>query len=171
MKGYVQIYTGDGKGKTTAAFGLALRAAGAGLKVFIGQFCKGRDYSELKAFDLLKEWIALKQFGPKHFIMGKPKEEDYERAKRALKEVRDAIFSGKYDVVILDEANIAISMGLLKVEDIADLIKNKPENVELVITGRNAPKELIDLADLVTEMREIKHYYKNGVLARDGIEK
>ena len=170
MKGYVQVYTGNGKGKTTAAFGLALRASGAGLKVFIGQFCKGRNYSELKAFKNLPN-VTLKQFGTPKFIMGKPSDEDYERAEKAFEEVKDIIQSGKYDIVILDEANITMDLGLISVDEFIDIIKNKPDNVEIVITGRNAPKEILEIADLVTEMKEIKHYYKKGVHARVGIEK
>ena len=170
MKGYIQVYTGNGKGKTTAAFGLALRASGAGLKVFIGQFCKGRDYSELKAFKNLPN-VKLKQFGTPKFIMGKPTKENYERAKKAFSEVKNIIQLGEYDIVILDEANIAMNLGLISVDELIDVIKKRPSNVEIVITGRNAPKEIIEIADLVTEMKEIKHYYKKGIQARTGIEK
>lgn len=170
MKGYVQVYTGNGKGKTTASFGLALRASGAGLKVFIGQFCKGQDYSELKAFKNLPN-VILKQFGTPKFIFGKPSEEDYERASKAFNEVKKIIQSGDYDIVILDEANIAMNLGLISVDEFIDTIKKRPSHVEIVITGRNAPEEILEIADLVTEMKEIKHYYSKGVQARKGIEK
>ena len=170
MKAYIQVYTGNGKGKTTAAFGLALRASGAGLKVYIGQFCKGREYSELKAFKNIPN-VTLKQFGTPEFIMGKPSKKDYERAKKGFEEVKRIIQSDKYDVVILDEANIAISLGLISVDELLKVIKDRPKNIEIVITGRNAPEKLLEAADLVTEMKEIKHYYKKGVHAREGIEK
>ncbi len=171
MQGYVQIYTGNGKGKTTAAIGLAVRAAGANLKVFIGQFVKGMHYSELDSLKRFDDLITIKQFGRDCFIYNDPTEEDIKRAQDGLTEVREIIFSGKYDLVILDEINIALYYALFSVEDVLDIVKNKPSDVELLLTGRYAPKELIDAADLVTEMKEIKHYYQQGVLARPGIEK
>jgi len=171
MKGYVQVYSGNGKGKTTAAFGLSLRAAGAGLRVYIAQFIKGAKYSELNAVARLSDAITLKQYGLGFFLYREPNEEDIEAAREGLKEVRDLMRSGVYDVVILDEANIAVDYGLFPVEDLLDLIRTKPENVELVITGRKADPRVMDAADLVTEMKEIKHYYHNGVEARIGIEK
>ncbi len=171
MQGYVQIYTGNGKGKTTAAIGLAVRAAGANLKVFIGQFVKGMHYSELDSLKRFDDFITIKQFGRDCFIYNDPTEEDIKRAQDGLAEAREIIFSGKYDLVILDEINIALYYALFSVEDVLDIVKNKPSNVELLLTGRYAPKELIDAADLVTEMKEIKHYYQQGVLARPGIEK
>jgi len=169
-KGYVQIYTGNGKGKTTAAFGLALRAAGAGLPVFIAQFAKGGDYSEIRAFGRFEDLIKLKQYGREGFIHGEPTEEDIRAAQEALSEIREILHSGKYKVVILDEANIATFFELISVSDLAALIDDRPEDVELVITGRNADPVIIDKADLVTEMREVKHYYTEGVPARPGIE-
>jgi cob(I)alamin adenosyltransferase len=171
MKGYVQVYTGNGKGKTTAAFGLALRAAGAGLKVYIAQFVKGMKYSELDAVGKLSEHVSIKQYGRDCFIYGEPKKEDIDIARDGLREVRDIMNSGKYQVIILDEANIATYYNLFSVEDLLDFIKAKPENVELIITGRNADPRVIEAADLVTEMKEIKHYYMKGVQAREGIEK
>jgi cob(I)alamin adenosyltransferase len=170
MKGYVQVYTGNGKGKTTAAIGLAVRAAGAGLKVFIAQFCKGLDYSELKALRLFKDSIKVKQYGKPSFIHGRPDEVDKNLAIDGLKASKEAIMSGKYDVVVLDEANIAVHFNLLSIDDLLEIIDNKPENIELVITGRYAKKELIKKADLVTRMCEIKHYYRQDVKARKGIE-
>ena len=171
MKGYVQVYTGDGKGKTTAAFGLALRAFGAGLDVYIAQFVKGMDYSEQISLEKLSEHITLKQYGRDCFIKKEPEEADIQAAREGLKEVKEIINSGKYQVVILDEANIATFYELFSVEELLDLIRNKPKDIELVITGRRADPRVIEAADLVTEMKEIKHYYHNGVVARDGIEK
>ena len=171
MKGYVQVYTGDGKGKTTAALGLALRAFGAGLNVYIAQFVKGMDYSELNTLDKLSEHITLKQYGRDCFIKKEPQKEDIMAAREGLKEVKEIMGSGKYQLIILDEANIATFYELFSVEELLDLIRNKPEGIELVITGRRADPRVIEAADLVTEMKEIKHYYQNGVVARDGIEK
>jgi cob(I)yrinic acid a,c-diamide adenosyltransferase (EC 2.5.1.17) len=171
MRGYTQVYTGDGKGKTTAALGLALRAAGAGLKVFIAQFVKGMEYSELKALKKLSDFIVVKQYGRDCFIYRKPEEEDTNLAREGLKEVRKIIGSGQYQVVILDESNIATYFGLFSTDDLLDLIHHKPEEVEIIITGRNADPQIIAAADLLTEMKEIKHYYQDGVQAREGIEK
>ena len=166
----MQVYTGNGKGKSTAAFGLALRAAGAGLPVFIAQFAKGMDYSEIQAFRRFEDLITLKQYGRAGFIHGKPAEEDIRAAQDALSEILKILRSGKYKVVVLDEANIATFFELISVDDLEAVIDEKPEDVELVITGRNADPKIIDRADLVTEMREVKHYYTEGVQARDGIE-
>ena len=169
-KGYVQVYTGNGKGKTTAAFGLALRAAGAGLPVFIAQFAKGGNYSEIEAFKRFDDLVTLRQYGRGRFIRGKPAEEDIRAAKEGLAEIREILPSGKYKVVILDEANIATFFELFPVEDLLALIDEKPDDVELVITGRNTDPAIIERADLVTEMKEVKHYYIDGVQARKGIE-
>ena len=171
MKGYIQIYTGNGKGKTTAAFGLALRAVGAGLKVYIAQFVKGIEYSELKSVKRLSDFITLKQYGLGFFLNRKPNKEDKRVAREGLKEVQEIMCSGMYDIVILDEANIATHYNLFSVEDLLDFMRAKPESVELVITGRMADPQVIESADLVTEMKEIKHYYHDGVEARIGIEK
>jgi cob(I)alamin adenosyltransferase len=171
MKGYVQVYTGDGKGKTTAALGLAMRAAGAGLKVYVAQFVKGMKYSELDTLAKLSEHITVKQYGLNCFIRNEPKEEDIQAAQEGLKEVREIMQSGDYQVIILDEANIATFYNLFSAEDLLDFILEKPEGVELVITGRRADPRIIEAADLVTEMKEIKHYYQKGIQARDGIEK
>lgn len=171
MTGYIHVYTGNGKGKTTAAFGLALRAAGAGLKVYIAQFVKGTEYSELKSVEKLSDFVRLKQYGLGFFVNREPNNEDIRAAREGLKEVQEIMRSGMYDVIILDEANIAIHHELFSVEDLLEFIQVKPENVELVITGRKADPRVIEAADLVTEMREIKHYYGNGVDARVGIEK
>lgn len=171
MKGYIQVYTGNGKGKTTAAFGLALRAAGAGLKVYIAQFVKGMKYSELDALEKLSGSITIKQYGRDCFIFREPEKEDIQAAREGLQEVKEIMRSGEYQVIILDEANIATYYNLFSVDDLLDFIKVKPEEVELVITGRKADPRIIERADLVTEMKEIKHYYQKGVEARRGIEK
>ncbi|RLI21286.1 cob(I)yrinic acid a,c-diamide adenosyltransferase [Candidatus Bathyarchaeota archaeon] len=170
-KGLVQVYTGDGKGKTSAAFGLALRAIGRGLKVYIIQFIKGGfDYGELYIVEKLPN-LKLKAFGQGKFVTQvPPSEKDVEIAKEAFKLARKVVMSGEYDVVILDEINVAMSLRLIKTEDVVNLIKEKPEHVELVLTGRYAPREIIEAADLVTEMREVKHPFQKGIPPRKGIE-
>jgi len=171
MKGYVQVYTGDGKGKTTAAFGLALRAVGAGLKVFIAQFVKNMAYSEVKAIEMLGDSVMLKQYGHGDFLHREPDERDRMSARDGLAEVTEIMASGRFDVIILDEVNIATYFHLFSVDDVLALIKAKPEQVELVLTGREADPRIMEAADLVTEMKEIKHYYNKGVQARVGIER
>lgn len=170
-RGLVQLYFGNGKGKTTAAIGLALRAAGFGLQVYIAQFVKGLKYSELISLAKLKDNITVKQYGRGCFIKREATQKDVEAAQKGLSEVKNIVTSGKYDVVILDEITIAEYFKLLSVEDILALIASKPHNVELVLTGRKADNRLIEASDLVTEMVEIKHYYNEGIEARDGIEK
>jgi len=170
-KGYVQVYTGNGKGKTTAALGQALRAAGAGLKVFIGQFIKGMHYCELDSLCTFGQLITIKQFGRDCFIHNDPVQEDIDAACAGLEEIKAVVASGEYSLVILDEVNIALYYKLFTVEDILDLIASKPENVELILTGRMADPRIIEAADLVTEMVEVKHYFSQGVQARSGIEK
>ncbi|HPS28739.1 MAG TPA: cob(I)yrinic acid a,c-diamide adenosyltransferase [bacterium] len=167
-KGFVQVYTGNGKGKTTAALGLAMRAAGAGKKVFIGQFVKGMHYSEL---DLKIENIEIKQYGADCFIYKDPTENDIKIARAGLEEMAGILKNGRYDVVIMDEANIALYYRLFSFEELWNAVSNRAEHVEVIITGRYAPAELIEKADLVTEMKEIKHYYTKGIQARTGIEK
>ena len=171
MKGYVQIYTGNGKGKTTAALGLSLRGAGAGLKVFIAQFLKQGDYSEIKALERFSDLINIQQYGLGRFVKGQPTAEEIEAARKGLEDVNAAMLSGKYDVIIVEEGNVAAACGLFAVQQLLDLIAKKPDNLELVITGRGAAPEVIAQADLVTEMKAIKHYYEKGVAARVGIEK
>jgi cob(I)alamin adenosyltransferase len=171
MKGYVQVYTGDGKGKTTAALGLSLRAAGAGLKVFIAQFIKMGDYSEIKALQRFSDLIRVEQYGLGRFIKGKPSIEDIEAAHKGIDKVRAVMMAGQHDVVIMEEANVAIMCGLFSADDILGLIAIKPAPVELIITGRGADPRIVEKADLVTEMKCIKHYYEQGVQARVGIEK
>ena len=169
-KGYIHLYTGNGKGKTTAALGLALRAAGAGLRIWIGQFVKGREYSEHLALKRYDDCITVKRFGRKCFIEGTPEQQDIQSARDGLKEAAEELESRNYDMVILDEACIALHFNLFSIQDLLAVMERKPEPVELVITGRNAPRELIDCANLVTEMKEVKHYYTSGVQARKGIE-
>ena len=165
----IQVYTGNGKGKTTAALGLALRAAGAGLKVYIGQFAKGKYYSELNALKKIKN-IKIEQFGRSYFIKREPNKRDIELARIGLERTRKIISIGIYDMVILDEINVALRLKLLKLEDVISLIKNASKKTELVLTGRNAHPEILKIADLVSEIKEVKHYYNKGVKARRGIE-
>ncbi|MFB0972717.1 MAG: cob(I)yrinic acid a,c-diamide adenosyltransferase [Tissierellia bacterium] len=169
-KGYIHVYTGNGKGKTTAALGLSVRAACAGLEVYIGQFLKGMDYSELKLPEYFSN-ITMEQFGSDYFIEQNPSEEDQKKADIGFKKVEEILLSDKYDLVILDEILVAVSLGLVNSDELLNAIKNKNPKIELVLTGRNASEEIIDIADLVTEMKEIKHYYQKGVQARIGIEK
>jgi len=170
MQGYVQVYTGDGKGKTTAALGLALRSAGAGLKVFIGQFIKNAPYSEIKALERFSDLITVEQYGRGCFIRGNPEQADIDLARQALVSIGQALTSGRYDVVIADEANVAYGCKLVSEADLVSLVAARPPQVELVLTGRNAPAAVIDMADLVTEMKPVKHYYEKGIMARKGIE-
>lgn len=169
-KGYIQVYTGNSKGKTTAALGLALRAMGAGLKVFVGQFVKKRICSEHKALERFKDLITIRQYGTGFLRAKIPTQSEKASAKKRLEDVKKALLSGQYDMVILDEANIATHYGLLSVDELLDLLEKKPSGVELILTGRYADKRIIEKADLVTEMKEIKHYYRKGVKARRGIE-
>jgi cob(I)alamin adenosyltransferase len=170
-KGLVQVYTGNGKGKSSAAFGLALRAIGRGLKVYIIQFIKGGfDYGELYIVEKLPN-LTLKAFGRGKFVTEKPPEKvDLELAEEALALAEKVVKSSEYDIVILDEINVALNLNLIKIRKVAELIKNKPKHVELVLTGRCAPDEIVEAADLVTEMREVKHPYNKGFQARKGIE-
>jgi len=169
-RGYVHLYTGDGKGKTTAAFGLAVRAAGHGKRVYVGQFMKGRPYGEnLELSD--HPLITVEQYGePDCISIDQVDEHHRELARSGLRRSREALFEGDYDVVVLDEIDVAIWFGLLSVSDVMDIVKQRPPHVELIMTGRQAPAALVKAADLVTEMREVKHYYRDGVLARAGVE-
>ena len=170
MKGYIQVYTGNGKGKTTACLGLALRAAGAGLKVYIAQFLKNGEYSEIKALSRFKN-ISIEQFGMGKFVRGCPSEEDMAAGKAGYLKLCEILKENKHDMVIAEEGNVAVMCNILSEKEILDLMELKPDNVELVITGRGATEAIIEKADLVTEMKEIKHYYQKGVMARVGIEK
>lgn len=174
-KGLILINTGNGRGKTTAALGLALRAAGNNLKVLILQFIKcSRESGEVKIIEKLKPLIEIETLGLGFikFKDGKPEvtEAQIKNAAESFKYARGRIESGQYDMVILDEINNLLSYGLLKVEDVVSLLKNKPAGLHLVLTGRGAPRELIHIADTVTEMKEIKHAFNNGIKAKRGIE-
>lgn len=171
QQGYVQVYTGGGKGKTTAALGLALRATGAGLKVYIGQFIKKGFFSEIRALKQRFPDIAVRQYGRGCFIRGKPQPADIRCARRGLADLKRALAGNRYDLVIADEANCAVACGALKIEDLLDLIDARPAGVELVFTGCKAHPRLIRRADLVTEMKAVKHYFQRKVPARRGIER
>ncbi len=168
-KGYVQVYTGNGKGKTTAALGITLRACCAGYRVFFGQFMKGQDYSEKKAIHCLTG-LKMEQFGGVCFVNGTPTDKDISDAKAGLKRMREVLTSGEYELVVFDEINTALFFHLVSVEEVMAVLDLRPEKTEIVLTGRYAPQEIIDRADLVTEMKEIKHYFNAGVDARVGIE-
>jgi len=165
----IQVYTGNGKGKTTAAFGLALRAAGAGFNVYIAQFAKGRVCSEHRTLEKISN-IKVEQFGKGCFIRGKPQAIDVKSAAAALEKIKEVIACGSYRVIILDEINVALKLKLVSLKDVLGLIKHTPPGIELVLTGRGAPKQLIDCADLVSCINEVKHYYAKGIKARRGIE-
>ncbi len=169
-KGYVHFYTGTGKGKSTAAIGLAIRAVGAGKKVYLGQFVKDMAYHEI---GLIKERIPeifTETLGKGCFIDRSPNEEDRKAALDGLERAVSMMCSGKYDVVIFDEITIAIFCKLLTPDEVIEAIRKKPENVELILTGRTFTQELVPYCDLVTDMQEVKHYYQQGVLSRPGID-
>jgi cob(I)alamin adenosyltransferase len=169
-KGYIQVYTGEGKGKTTAAFGLALRAAGANLKVFIAQFIKNRSCCEHAAFRRFRDLVTIRQFGTGLLTGHTRTDAEIDSARKGVAKAARIIASGEYDVVILDEINMAVHAGLVGVDTVMKVLDEKPEHVEIVLTGRHADKRIIKRADLVTEMKEIKHYMRKGVTARKGIE-
>lgn len=168
-KGFIQVYTGNGKGKTTAALGISLRSLCAGNKVFFGQFMKGQDYSELKAGETFENF-TMEQFGTPEFLTGKPSENDFENARKGLARMKEVLASGEYQMVVFDEINTTLFFELLDVKDVLEVLDLKPEGTEVILTGRYAPDEIIERADLVTEMKEIKHYYNQGVMARVGVE-
>ncbi|MDD2897796.1 MAG: cob(I)yrinic acid a,c-diamide adenosyltransferase [Desulfuromonadaceae bacterium] len=170
-QGCVQVYTGNGKGKTTAALGLALRAVGRGLTVCMFQFIKGGGrYGEHLAAEKLAPLLTIIQSGRPGWVNTKDITEDRRVAQEAFGQARELLTSGQYDLFICDEINGAVGFGLIDVDQVLELIDRKPEQVELVLTGRNAHERVVNAADLVTEMREIKHYYTSGVPARTGIE-
>lgn len=170
QKGYVHLYTGDGKGKTTAALGLALRACSYGKSVLFAQFIKGMAYSELKAQEFVPN-LEFIQYGRDCFIERDPTKEDVKLAQDGLHDVFQKMKSQKYDILVLDEITIALYYNLFTLNEVIDVIKEKPAEMELILTGRAAPKELYDYCDLITEMKEIKHYYTKGVLSRWGVDK
>ncbi len=170
-KKFIHLYTGNGKGKTTAAIGLAIRAAGHGMKTYIGQFMKGQLYGELTE---LKNHplITIEQYGDTKCIRKEDVTQSHiDQAHQGLERIREAMCSGQYDILVMDEINVTVWFGLLSADEVIDVLNQRPENLEVILTGRNAPEQLINAADLVTEMKEIKHYYTQGVLARDGIER
>lgn len=170
-KGLVQVYTGNGKGKTTAAFGQALRAVGQGFRVCIIQFMKGRKYGEFLAAERFLPNLTVRLSGLDSFVMrDNPAPLDIELAKQGLALAREAVASGDYEMVILDEINVAVDFKLIPVADVIDLIRTKPPAVDLILTGRYAPPEIIALADTVSEIREVKHHYNAGIKDRAGIE-
>lgn len=170
FKGYTQVYTGDGKGKTTAAIGLTIRALGAGLKVAFFQFFKPGTSSEVNILKNFSPQLYYKAFGKEGFIEEKVDPETKELILKGWKEVKDLVKSGTYNIIVLDEITYALNWKLIDLKEFLEFLKNKPENLELVITGRNAPKEVIEVADLVTEMKKVKHYYEKDVKSRKGIE-
>lgn len=171
-QGLVQIYTGNGKGKTTAALGIAVRAVGHGFRVFIIQFMKGNDgYGELEGIKRLSPECELEHYGGAGWVhKGEHLEEHIAEANKALSKAREIVFSGNWDIVILDEILNAIWFELIPESKIMEIISNKPSHVELILTGRNASQSIIEKADLVTEMVERKHPYEKGINARQGIE-
>jgi len=169
-KGYVQVYTGNGKGKTTAALGLALRAAGAGSKILMAQFIKKSKCCEHKALERFNDLVTVIQFGSGFVKGSKRTPAELRTAAKGIGQIERLLVSGEYDVVILDEINVAVHAGLVSADTVLRIIDEKPEHVEIVLTGRYADKRIIRKADLVTEMKEVKHYMKKGVAARKGIE-
>jgi cob(I)alamin adenosyltransferase len=171
-KGFIQIYTGNGKGKTTAAIGQAVRAAGCGLKTLIIHFMKDFPYSEINSLNLLHEFITVEQYGNDSFVLTKtpPGDNDKSPVLKALNRIKEVYINKEFDIIILDELNVTFYFQLLTIEDVLPVIDSKPDNIELIITGRYCPQELIERADLVTEMKEIKHYYQKGITSRKGIE-
>lgn len=169
-KGNIHIYTGSGKGKTTAALGLGLRAVGAGNKVYMIQFMKGRRYSEIDALEKISNF-EIKQFGRDEFVSKEnPEQIDIDFANEGFQHAKEIIKSEKYDMLILDELNVAVDFNLISAKDVLTLIADMPDNLELVLTGRYAHPEFVKIADVVTEMLEIKHPYQRGLIARKGID-
>lgn len=169
--GTIQVYTGNGKGKTTAALGQAMRAAGHGLQAIMIQFMKGKiNYGELEAAKKLPGF-TIEQYGLSTFVdKDNPSKEDKELAKKGFERAQEVVMSGDYDLVILDEINVAVDYGLVSLSGLLDLIKTKPEHIELILTGRYAAKKIIEIADTVTEMKEKKHHLQKSIQARKGIE-
>ena len=172
-RGYIQIYTGNGKGKTTAALGLAFRAMGRGFKTYFGQFIKGQKYGEIEAAGSSNGMITLEQYGRHTFLHASKRHslKDKELVQAGLVKARKAMLSGNYDIIVLDEIITTLYFKLISLDELLGFIGDKPPNVELVMTGRHAPRKLLDTADLVTQMTEVKHYYKKGISARNGIER
>ena len=169
-KGYIHVYTGNGKGKTTSSLGLGIRAAGAGYKVHMIQFMKGRRYSELDGLEHVDNF-TISQHGRDEFVNKEnPEQIDIDLAQEGFSKTKELIKSNKYDMIILDEINVAVDFNLISLEDILKLIGEKPEKLELVLTGRYANPEIVKIADYVSEVLEIKHPYQDGVEARKGVD-
>jgi cob(I)alamin adenosyltransferase len=171
MKGCIHIYTGNGKGKTTSALGIAVKAAGAGEKIFIGQFLKSGNYSEMKALKKITDQITVEHYGLGRFVKGHPSQEDIEAGMKGYKRVEKIIEKGEHDLVILDEGNIAVKYNIFSEQDLLNLFEKKSDHVEIVVTGRGATRAIMEKANLVVEMKAVKHYFQTGVEARIGIEK
>ncbi len=171
-KGYLQVYTGNGKGKTTAAVGLSIRALGNGLKIYFVQFMKDYPYGEVKILESFAPDLILRRYGNDSFVFEKkqPSTKLKRIVRQGLEEAEQAMLSGKYDLVVLDEVLVSIYFGLFSTEEILSFIRKRPPAVELILTGRYCPQSIKKISDLVTEMKEVKHYYKQGVKARKGIE-
>lgn len=170
-KGYVHVYTGNGKGKTTAAFGLAIRSLFAGKNVFIAQFVKSMKYHETQIEQYFSNLIKIEQFGGGCIFNRKPTTNEIEIVQQGWEKVAKLLSSSDYDLIVLDELTIALNLGMLNEEEVIKAIQERTSSIELIITGRYASDALINMADLVTEMKEVKHYYSQGVEARDGIER
>lgn len=172
-RGYVHVYTGNGKGKTTAALGLAFRAMGRGMRTYIAQFMKGIEYGELAAAAQVTPWIIIEQFGGdiRDCVNPQYSNDDVILAHNGLKRAEQEMLSGEYHIVILDEINVAGYYNLITIPDMLRFITKKPYGVELILTGRYAAEEIIRTADLVSEIQEVKHYFQQGILARNGIER
>ena len=169
-KGFVHIYTGNGKGKTTAAIGLGIRATGEGLKVYMIQFMKGRSYSESDALKNMKNFTVV-QFGRDEFVSKEnPEQIDIDLARKGFEHAKEIIKNGEHDLIILDEINVAVDFKLIPLKDVLKLMDEKPEKVELVLTGRYVHPDMVKQADLVSEILEIKHPYQNGIQSRKGID-
>lgn len=169
-KGYVHVYTGNGKGKTTAAVGLIVRAAAAGKRVYMGQFMKDKESGEIAMLRERFPEVSVELYGGGLILSGEPSEEDLKRAAEGMEKARKAVSAGEYDMVVLDEINVAVFLELVPLSDILALINEKPEGLELVLTGRYAHKDVISAAALVSEIAQVKHYFNDGVPARHGIE-
>ena len=170
QKGLVMVYTGDGKGKTTAALGLAFRAAGHGLKVLAVHFLKGRDYGEAKAAECFPHFDVVKAGREKFVNRDNPDPEDLRLAKEGLARAKEAAANGEYDLIVLDEVNVALNYNLVTLDEVLGLIDSRVPGVNLVLTGRNAPPEILEKADMVSEVKDIKHHFASGIKAREGIE-
>lgn len=169
-KGFVHIYTGNGKGKTTAAIGLGIRATGEGLKVYMIQFMKGRRYSEIDALENIKDFTVI-QFGRDEFVSKEnPEQIDIDLARKGFEHAKEIIKNGEHDLIILDEINVAVDFKLIPLNDVLKLMDEKPEKVEIVLTGRYVHPDMVKQADLVSEILEIKHPYQNGIQSRKGID-